>query len=181
MELGSSLMDKQAASAAKHQDARVLIRLESESCADPNRIEEIIRIFTIFTGLVRGVTDFHVLLFQWLHPIIKDMIPAIVRTYLLYPIVLKSIIKFLYRTAQSSLRVLPSSYVPDLLLSIRTVTKSFVDFYDISSGEMANSETDEEVLKNIGQIFRSESYPFPSAEVFELYLRFLEWSESGMI
>lgn len=155
IKLGETLAAKQSAAASKHGSSkRALLRLEFECFAEANRTAEIIRLFTICTGLVRGISDHSLAMFQWLHPVVKDAALAIAHSYILYPDVLRSILKFLYRMSVSMLTKLDAAGVRDLLLSIQTVTHSFVDCYEASFGELMSKGADEDAVRNIGYLFK---------------------------
>lgn len=151
--LSDNLAGKQAAAAAKHGNATALIRLKSESFADASRAPEIVRLFTVFTGIVRGITDNRQAMYCWLRPVVKG-VSVMTQTYMLYPDVLQSLLKFLYRTSQSVLNMLEAEDARLLLISIQTVARTVVECYDVSSGELSAKRADDDAVKNISHLFK---------------------------
>lgn len=166
--LGAELQLKQQ-QAAQNAGNPHLIRMKSEREADPTRIFYIERLFAVCTGIARGTVDHTTTLVEWLRPITTTSVPAVAKSYMLYPLVLRSILKYLYYIGRPYLATqTPRDYVGEYFSTVQLFTEAFAQCYgqgtatddldDDSSAGAEESSVTEELIENISLLFRILTY-----------------------
>lgn len=136
-----------------------------EQQADPNRTHQLERLFAMCTGIVRGTVDHIAALLSWLKPITAASVPVIAKTYMQYPNVLYSLLKFLFHAGRHYLSsAAPHETAREYFYTIQLVTEAFAQCHgqnlsadvcdDDSTSGPADDGSAEELLANVTLVFR---------------------------